>query len=407
MEEVLRRCETRWGPAWPPEPPTPPPVHSATQATHLTFVGSFGGTSTFSDPFFCAPLPDGGCIVSDYGNHELKVVSASGQVVQSLGGFGRSLGQLVRPRGLALTEDGLFVTDDADRVQHFDLDGVALRCFPQRDAAPAPDGAPARLCRPHGVARGADGLLYVADTGHQRVAVFHPGGSMAFAFGAKGTQPGCFDEPRGLAVAAGRVWVADMCNHRLQAFGLDGRLLCAVGGHGDGPAQFRYPVGVGVAAGRLFVSEYAGCRLQVLSLDGRFLQCVPAPGAYLGALGVAGRVLSVSDSASRVHLFAIEAPLDVPVGDAAHVAAPGVPPPRAKAGPGAAGAAGGSEGEDEGARLNAERRARVQLAVQAADMRGVLQVLTQEDIRWLLPAAYADAAEHPEFYQFAPPESAT
>ena len=72
-------------------------------------------------------MPDGGCIVSDYGNHELKVVSASGQVVQSLGGFGRSLGQLVRPRGLALTEDGLFVTDDADRVQHFDLDGVALR----------------------------------------------------------------------------------------------------------------------------------------------------------------------------------------------------------------------------------------------------------------------------------------
>ena len=39
--------------------------------------------------------------------------------------------------------------------------------------------------------------------------------------------------------------------------------------------------------------------------------------------------------------------------------------------------------------------------------RGVLQVLTQDDIHWLLPAAYADAAEHPEFYQFAPPESAT
>ena len=37
-------------------------------------------------------------------------------------------------------------------------------------------------------------------------------------------------------------------------------------------------------------------------------------------------------------------------------------------------------------------------------MRGVLAVLTQEDIHWLLPAAYSDAASHPQFYQFPPPK---
>eukprot|EP00964_Phaeocystis_antarctica_P149728 scaffold116951_cov66-Phaeocystis_antarctica.AAC.6 len=168
------------------------------------------------------------------------------------------------------------------------------------------------LCRPHGLARGPNGLVrparadrastltltrvltgtlalaltltthphphpnqvYVADTGHHRVAAFSPDGALSFAFGKAGAEPGAFDEPRGLAVAGERVWVADMCNHRLQAFDLagrhpavslrdlDGRLLRTIGRHGRGPSQFTHPVGVGVSGQRLFVSEYSGCRLQ-------------------------------------------------------------------------------------------------------------------------------------------------
>lgn len=67
-------------------------------------------------------------------------------------------------------------------------------------------------------------------------------------------------------------------------------------------------------------------------------------------------------------------------------------------------AAAGEAALHEGAKLVAERRARVELAAQAANMRGVLQVLTQDDIHWLLPAAYADAARNPQFYQFPPPK---
>ena len=214
LEEVLDRCYAAWGRAWPP-PMTPmtdtmPPEG---QSTHIRLLCSTGGTDSFSDPFASVPLPDGGYIVADYGNHQLKIVASSGQVVRELSERGRSLGQLLRPRGLALTDDGLFVTDDADRVQAFDLHGVAMRSFPARAEA-----APAALCRPHGLARGPNGLLYVCDTGHQRVAVFSPDGALSFAFGHAGAEPGAFDEPRGLAVAGERVWVADMQNHRLQAF---------------------------------------------------------------------------------------------------------------------------------------------------------------------------------------------
>ena len=81
-------------------------------------------------------------------------------------------------------------------MQVFDLDGIATRTFPGRA-----EGAPAVLCRPHGLARGPNGLVYVADTGHHRVAAFSPDGALRFAFGRSGAEPGAFDEPRGLAVA--------------------------------------------------------------------------------------------------------------------------------------------------------------------------------------------------------------
>lgn len=304
------------------------------------------------------------------------------------------------------------MTDDADRVQAFDLNGEALRTLPSRDAKDNPNP----LRRPHGLARGPNGLLYVADTGNQRVAVFSPDGTLRSTFGREGSQPGAFNEPRGLAVADRRVWVADMCNHRLQAFDLDGQFLCTLGQHGDGPAQFQYPVGIGILGRRIFVSEYTGCRLQVLSLDGRLLQTVRSPdGRYLGALGVMGRTLSVSDSASRVHLFRIEhalgddegltsavGPATCPAAAAASMAAATMvatahTAPRREISVGAASAEQATD-LHQGAKMMAERQARMQLAAQAATMRGVLEVLTQDDVHWLLPAAYADAAIHPDMY---------
>jgi len=273
LEEVLFRCHMAWARGW---PPTPVSSTAPSGGLHLRLVSTVDGAGTFSDPLFSLPLPDGGLIVSDYGNHQLKVVSAGGQVLHVLGSCGRALGEFVRPRGLALTNDALFVVDDTDRVHQLDLKGVAVGTFPPRGVPAAANCAPVVLCRPHGVARAANGMLYVTDTGNQRVVVFKADGELAFAFGRYGTQLGCFDEPRGLCVTPGVVWVADMCNHRLQAFGLDGRPLRTLGQHGDAQGQFQYPVGVGAAAGRLFVSEYTGRRLQVLSLDGAPLQVVPA-----------------------------------------------------------------------------------------------------------------------------------
>ena len=60
----------------------------------------------------------------------------------------------------------------------------------------------------------------------------------------------------------------------------------------------------------------------------------------------------------------------------------------------------------EMARLRQTRSGRVQLALRAADYRGVLESLTRDDLAALVPAAYAHAAEHPELYSLPPVRSA-
>ena len=76
----------------------------------------------------------------------------------------------------------------------------------------------------------------------------------------------------------------------------------------------------------------------MLTEEGTFLQAVRSPGSCpLGALGIAGGRLSVSDGASRVHLFAIEPPPS-PASAAAAGTAAAPAPLSAAAGPAVAAA---------------------------------------------------------------------
>jgi DNA-binding beta-propeller fold protein YncE len=66
-----------------------------------------------------------------------------------------------------------------------------------------------------------NGLIYVADQGRNRIAVFNTSGVFQGAFGSRGTGNLQFNKPTGLAIdAAGRLYVADSINERIQVFQL-------------------------------------------------------------------------------------------------------------------------------------------------------------------------------------------
>ena len=110
------------------------------------------------------------------------------------------------------------------------------------------------------------------------------------AWGEKGTDPGQFHDPTGIAVAGDEVFVSDSRNGRIQVFGLDGTFKRAFGRPGEAPGELGRPMNLTVAGGELYVPEYFNDRIQVFALDGAPKRVIGGPGAGPGQFDAPGGV---------------------------------------------------------------------------------------------------------------------
>jgi DNA-binding beta-propeller fold protein YncE len=130
------------------------------------------------------------------------------------------------PHGLSVDRnDNVWLTDVAlHQVFEFSHDGKPVLTIGERAIA----GNDAKhFNRPTEVAVAADGSFYVSD-GYRntRVMKFSPAGAFLFQWGTKGTGPGQFDLPHGVAVDhAGFVYVSDRSNARVQIFDPTGKYI--------------------------------------------------------------------------------------------------------------------------------------------------------------------------------------
>ncbi|TFG94738.1 MAG: hypothetical protein E4H13_14420, partial [Calditrichales bacterium] len=92
------------------------------------------------------------------------------------------------------------------------------------------------LDRPRGICANNAGDVYVADTGHNRVArLFNPGHELVFvsAIGEYGSENGQFISPQQVAIDnSGTLFVSDSGNHRIQVFDSTGNYQFAFSGEG-------------------------------------------------------------------------------------------------------------------------------------------------------------------------------
>ena len=97
---------------------------------------------------------------------------------------GESLG-LLNPEDLAIGPDGnIYVTDNNDRVTVISPQGSVLRRWGSQGAGPGQFRFIGPVGDPHGrVAIGSSGLVYVSDSGNDRVQVFTAGGRFVKQFG--------------------------------------------------------------------------------------------------------------------------------------------------------------------------------------------------------------------------------
>ena len=168
-------------------------------------------------------------------------------------------------------------------------------------------------------------VLSQGEPGHTCIAVLSAEtGDFRFSFGEFGDEDAQLLQPKSLTVHGGLVYVADTYNHRIQVYHLsDGRHVRSIGRtagqapvrdnhdgnarRGSAPGEFNEPAGVAIGHGRLYVSEDEGQRIQVLTLEGEPLHVIASPDSKpLGGLCVDGDrvwVAGLHGHHSYVHLL--------------------------------------------------------------------------------------------------------
>ena len=133
------------------------------------------------------------------------------------------------------------------------------------------------------------------------------------SFGSKGTGPGLFEGPWGVAVNThGEIAVSDHNNHRVQVFSSEGRFLFSFGKKGTGDGQFKYPSGVAYDRDdNLLVADSTNTRIQEFSRTGQFMRIFATKAEFGRKLGYPwgistspeGNLIVADNGSNRVVVF--------------------------------------------------------------------------------------------------------
>src|SRR5437667_3167588 len=177
----------------------------------------------------------------------------SGKLVKSFGE-----GMLIFPHGIFVDREGnVWVTDGQDNA-------------PQPARGEGPRGEAPRGSGPIGPRPGA--------TKGNQVYKFSPEGKLLMTLGKPGgaADPDYFYQPNDILVApSGDFFISEGhggANSRILKFSKDGKLIKTIGRKGSGPGEFDTPHGLAMdSQGRLFVADRGNNRIQILDQDGKFI----------------------------------------------------------------------------------------------------------------------------------------
>jgi RHS repeat-associated protein len=308
-------------------------------------IGEWGiAPGDFRGPSYINASQIGGrdrAFVSDTGNNRVQEFELGSLYYEgSFGALGSGKGQFKEPTGVnseGKWPNNLIIADSGNKrtteyaelgsgeaeQSNFTVEGsgaLAGTAIINGHALVAQDGQPSRLacrCRsqgaleyygssgtgagqfnnPAGLAVGpANKDVYVVDSGNNRVEYFTTKEvnntlelTYAGAFGAPGSGPGDFNEPKGIAAAEnGNVWVVDSGNDRVQEFGPSGQYITEFGEKTSatqwkeekketqskreareraaeqeaGPGQFYKPIGIATKDNSIYVVDSGDSRLE-------------------------------------------------------------------------------------------------------------------------------------------------
>ena len=153
--------------------------------------------------------------VSDRSNDLIQIFNPDLTHSGSFGGTGSGNGQFSSPNGISFDSTGnLFVADELgnNRVQVFTAAGEYIYQFKKKDGG-------VELKAPVGIALDANDIVYISERSSHSISVFTRNGQYLTSFGGKGSGPGQFNSPTGIAIGNdGKIYIADYNNGHVQVF---------------------------------------------------------------------------------------------------------------------------------------------------------------------------------------------
>jgi hypothetical protein len=148
----------------------------------------------------------------------------------------------------------------------------------------APGDGPLQFRSPRALTGDAEGNLYVADTGNDRIAhLRYVDDDLVWIDEIRSREPRSLRGPSGVCLSGGRLYVADTGNDRIAVFDPDGSLLETFGAELGGASLFRPLAVAAVTEGDDFlyyrdrfivVTDSLGSRIWMLSPEGKALHLV-------------------------------------------------------------------------------------------------------------------------------------
>ena len=254
-----------------------------------------------------AATPDEGLLVLEWGGSRLVKLDTQGDLQWTIGKAG--ITGCGGPYAVCFPDD---VTADSlgnvylanGYIRIYDSAGTYLNAIGSFND---PGAGEYQFDNPTGVAVAADGTVYVADSGNERVQVYDSDRLYFDTLGETGV-PGDdtdhFNRPADVAVdSLGNVYVADQGNHRVQVFDAALTYLRTLGEPGDNFGQFQDGMGLALdAQNRLYVTDDSG-HVQVFDASGAFLTSIAAEIGGGLAVNQAGSLYLARDGQNDIQVF--------------------------------------------------------------------------------------------------------
>ncbi len=167
----------------------------ATTGDVLALWGEEGSAAgQISHPSYIACDADDNLLIADSGNHRIQKFTADGRFIGVWGTPGDGEGCFNAPWGIALDSEGAVYVSDwgNNRIQKFTPDGNFIKQLPGPGIAKQAEAD--RIKHPAGLCVDADGIIYLADWGNERVRALSPGGELLATLRGESETPSWADE---------------------------------------------------------------------------------------------------------------------------------------------------------------------------------------------------------------------